>query len=63
MEDTLTGRGGMVLIHRGRDVNVDPGVGSQPCFQSPKCFMDMVYHYSVHHGKQMAPGEMEPLPV
>lgn len=62
-EDTLTGRGGVVLIHRGWDVNVDPWVGSQPRFQSPKCFTDMVYYYSVHHGTQMAPGEMEPLPV
>lgn len=25
--------------------------------------MDVVYYCSVHHGKQMAPGEMDPLPV
>lgn len=60
LEGTLTGRGGLVLIHRGRDLNVDPWVGSQPWFQSPKCFMDVVCYYSVHQGKQMAPGDMEP---
>lgn len=31
--------------------------------QSSKCLMKVVYYCSVHHGKQMAPGEMEPLPV
>lgn len=40
-----------------------PRVGSQPWLQSPKCLMDVVYYCSVHHGKQMAPGEMDPLPV
>lgn len=63
VEATLTGRGGLVLIHRGWDLNVDPWVALQPWFQSPKCFMDVVYYYSVHHGKRLAPGEMEPLPV
>lgn len=56
------GRVGVDL--QGVGLNVDPRVGSQPWLQSPKCLMDdVVYYCSVHHGKQMAPGEMDPLPV
>lgn len=36
---------------------------AQSRFHSPKCLMGVVYCCSVHHAKQMAPGEMEPLPV
>lgn len=49
VEDTLTweGRGGWAHSHG---------------FGHPKeRLMDVVYYCSVHHGKQMAPGEMEPL--
>lgn len=52
-----------MLNRRGWDLNVDPWVGSQRSFQSHKRLMGVVYYYSVHHGKQMAPGRMEPLPV
>lgn len=55
------GRVGVDLQRVGLECG--PRVGSQSWFQSPKCFMDVVYCCSVHHGKQMAPGEMEPLPV
>lgn len=52
VQGTLTGWGGLGL---------EPWVGDG-CAVT-KCLMDVVYCYSVHHAKQMAPGGMEPLPV
>lgn len=56
---------GLVLLLERVGIECAPlgGAAAMVPAEVTQCLMDVVCYCSVHHGEQMAPGQMEPLPV